>query len=171
MPSVPNRCANGCCPDEIYNEATHISNRIFFRDHDTRDTKTEIVGLLPNLTPRAGMQDLAYYYIQNRGPTNSAVLYSWLSDVAQEYEKKTFEPRSIQQLTQILTRSPLFNKIGKEAQRAQSAQTYTYEYPLWDIHDVDEVAQRIHNATHKRSVRRYPAILRNALKKLEVGEC
>tara|TARA_Y100000593_G_scaffold70958_1_gene130199 strand:+ start:19407 stop:19757 length:351 start_codon:yes stop_codon:yes gene_type:complete len=113
------------------------------------------------------MQDLSYYYIQVRGPTNSAVLYSWLKSVAEEYNRKGFEPKSIQQLSQILTRSPLFNKIGKESQWAESVQNYTYEYPLWDIHDVNEVAQRIVSKTHRISSKRYAAILQKAIKELE----
>ncbi len=156
-------CTLGCCPNGRYSSRTHKSERIFLGDA----TDKPYAGLLPNLTRKTGMQDLSYYYIQVRGPTNSAVLYSWLKSVAEEYNRKGFEPKSIQQLSQILTRSPLFNKIGKESQWAESVQNYTYEYPLWDIHDVNEVAQRIVSKTHRISSKRYAAILQKAIKELE----
>lgn len=159
------KCLNGCCPNGRYSSRTHKSNRIFLGDA----TDKPYGGLLPNLTRKTGMQDLSYYYIQVRGPTNSAVLYSWLKSVAEEYNRKGFEPKSIQQLSQILTRSPLFNKVGKEAQRAESVNNYTYEYPLWDIHDVDEVAQRIVSKTHRITIKRYAAVLQKAITELEVA--
>ena len=158
------RCTLGCCPNGIYSSRTHKSTRIFLKD----SVEIDRPGLLPNLTRKTGMQDLSYHYIQIRGPTNSAVLYSWLKDVAEEHNRKGFEPKSIQQLTQILTRSPLFNKVGKQSQQAESVNNYTYEYPLWDIYDVGEVAQRIVSKTHRITTKRYAAILQKAINELEV---
>ena len=170
------RCTNGCCPNGIYSSRTHKSDKIFYRDHNIESHRHgHRVGLLPSLRGgKSGWMDLAYNYITIRGPTNSATLFIYLKEVSEEYNRKTLAPESIMQLSQVLMRSPLFTKVGIEKQvspiNAARGVGSEYPFPLWDIEDVDEVALRIHSATHKRSVKRIPNILRTALKKLEVCE-
>jgi hypothetical protein len=146
-----------------------MSDEINLQSH-RKSTHPDAVGLLPNMRGgKAGMQDLCYNYILHCGPTNSADLYLYLSKVQKEYKRKTIKPNSILQLSQVLMRSLIFSKIGKEKQLSPSAgQRMNIEYPLWDRQNVDEVAKKILSVEHRRSVKRMPSILKKAIKDMEV---
>lgn len=134
------------------------------------------------------MSDFAYRMIMEKGRMTTNEIWA----AAQESETRIAHSENTNQISNRLRVSPLFTQHGTVRQRSargaigvnvggtghgeeiwdgQSVRTDAifHNSPLWDIADLDTVAEKYLAKTHKVKVHRLPAILRNRIREL-VGD-
>lgn len=135
------------------------------------------------------MSDFAYRMIMEKGRMTTNEIWA----AAQESETRIAHSENTNQISNRLRVSPLFTQHGTVRQRSargaigvnvggtghgeeiwdgQSVRTDAifHNSPLWDIADLDAVAEKYLAKTHKVKVHRLPAILRNKIRELMSDE-
>jgi len=108
---------------------------------------------------KSAKQTKCYREIQKEGPMNTSQLLELLN-------KSSRLNSTSHEISQMLTRSPLFEKIGSEAVADLGGRNY--QVSVWDILPLEEVARKWLSVKHhirKRSS--LPMILRNEIERLE----
>jgi len=128
---------------------------------------------------KAGAIQWCYERIEELGPQTTYELYVYLLDEVNEVSISR-AISSLQQFSQILTRSRILKKIGTTKQHSPRLLTVApvvapsakQTVPIWDTVDLDELAEKIISYKHPRSINRLPAILQYKIeqKKKEMEE-
>ena len=132
------------------------------------------------------MSDFAYRMIMEKGRMTTNEIWA----AAQESETRIAHSENTNQISNRLRVSPLFTQHGTVRQRSargavsggsipgttqrvgnfSAPDAHFHSSPLWDITDLDTVAEKYLAKTHKVKVHRLPAILRNRIRELMSDE-